>query len=149
MKSLLALVLLVTSPLAHACPNMAGTWRLQWSANPSAEDAQVITATQTPISGGMKYDFVSTDATGAVEQESVLADGLTREQTESQDGVTFVTRATTTCQQDSVLTEVQMYLDGTLAFSARSVVRLNGNQISLFGQLDPEPLTEQARYVRQ
>jgi hypothetical protein len=149
MKSLLALIILANSALAHACPNLTGNWKLQWSANPSAEDAQIITASQTSISGGVQYNFAATDATGAVEQQSLLADGLTREQTEAHDGLTFVTRTTTTCQQDSVLTEVQMYLDGNLALSAKSIIQLNGNQISQFGQLDSEPMTEQMRYVRQ
>jgi hypothetical protein len=153
MKSILALSLLVTSIAQASCPDMTGTWKLDWRAQPHPDEVQSMTVTQSPIPGGVRYDGVSTLANGDVIRTSTSADGVMRQETQTQDGMTSTVQTTIHCEPNRLryATVIQWTGNGAPPFTmnATTLMELSGNTIVVSSQWESAPLTEQARYTRQ
>ena len=66
--------------------------------------------------------------------------------------MTVVTRSTATCQQDSLNYEAQITITGSnfsRTIHTRSMTVRSGDQITFSGQIDSDPMTEIARYIKQ
>ncbi len=129
MKFLAVIALLVSISANAACPNLSGTYTTCRSS--TGEVTTGSTISQTIANGVTTYKILSVDdETGVEVEETIIADGVLRTQSNSDDtGMTMTMTTKANCTADSLKYEVKVAIDNQEFANIQANVTKSGSQL--------------------
>jgi len=135
---LFALAILVASSSAWACPDLSGTFAVCSSASGNAVEETNAVVTQTQENGGYIFTMEATEMEyGNRSTTTIIADGAPRTETEDLDGTIMVTTTTATCDDEALIQETEVTMNGMPIGAAHARMVRTGNTLvtTISGQM--------------
>lgn len=124
---LFALIILMTSFSAMACPNLAGSYKCRSTTG----DETLLNITQALTNGITTYTLTTTDEAGDESTEVVKANGKTTSsiETDPDSGMRVSTYITGSCPSEAFAMKVAIYMGNELLVNVTTRFSKSGNQL--------------------